>query len=150
VLAVYEPGRSGAATLAEAARLIERSDAEVTVVTVARQDTDPPRCTVYADAYNRGVREEAAAELRKASHLLGPLAARARYELLVEGCDPPLEARAACDFDVVLLPARRSLYRRGERTGRRLRSSTDAEVRVIAASWRGASRLGPARSALNR
>jgi hypothetical protein len=132
VLALYEPGRSGEATLAQAARLIEQMAAVATVVTLAPQDTHPPHCAVYADAYNDGVRDEAAAELDRARVLLGAAADRARYEVLVDGRDPPLETRAAHGFDLVLLPSRPSLSRRRARTCRRLRASTDAEVRLIA------------------
>ena len=132
VLALYEPGRSGAAALAEAGRLIETASAELTVVASAPQDTAPRRCTVYTDAYNRCVREEAAGWLGEARRLLGAYGERTRYALLVGGRDPPLEAWAAGrGFDLVLLPAHRVLGRSRHPAARRLRSATGAEIRVV-------------------
>ena len=140
VLALCECGRSGPAVLAEAATLITESACELTVVAVAPQDTDPPCCAVYVDAFNRGVRDDAVAALHEAKQLLGPQGERARFELLVEGRDPPLEALVATgSIDLVLLPARRGLSHVPRHPlERRLRRSTDAEVRVVS---------GPAKSA---
>jgi len=131
VLAVYERGRSGAAVLREAAELVEGAAAELTVVTLAPQDGEPPACTVYAEAYNHGVREEAAAELKEAARLLGPSGERGRYERLVEGRDLSLRDRAAAGFDLVLLPGRRGLRRARHPARRALGRSCDAEIRVI-------------------
>jgi hypothetical protein len=132
VLALYERGRGGAGVLREAAKLVEANAAELTVVTLAPQDRAPPACGVYADAYNAGVREDAAAELTEAARLLGPSGERGRYEQLVDGRDPPLEARAAAGgFDLVLLPGRSSLPAARHPARRALRRACDAEVRVI-------------------
>lgn len=132
VLALYEPGRGGAAALAEAGRLIETAAAELTVVAAAPQDTAPRRCTVYTDAYNRCVREETAAGLGEARQMLGAHGERARYKLLVEGRDPPLPVWVTeHDFDVVLLPAHRLLGRARHPAERRLRRATGAQIRVV-------------------
>ena len=132
VLALYERGRGGSAVLREAAELVTRDAAELTVVTLAPQDGDPPACSVYAGAYNGGIREEASAELIEAWHLLGSTGERSHYERLVEGRDPPLGARAAAGrFDLVLLPARRSLRGASHPARRAVARSTGAEIRVI-------------------
>lgn len=132
VLVVYERGRGGEAALAEGAGLVASSAAVLTVVTLAPQDTNPG-CTVYSDAYNAGVREQAGAELGEARRLLGAVGGQARYQRLVEGRDPPLEKWvAASAFDLVLLPARRLPYGPRHGTARRLRRSGDCEVRVAA------------------
>jgi hypothetical protein len=138
IVALYECGRSGPAALAQAAALFTDSAFELTVVALAPQDTDPSCCSAYVEAYNRGVRADAAAELREAKRLLGRHRDRARFELLVEGTDPPLEAWvAAGGVDLVLLPARRALSRSPHHPlERRLRQSTDAEVRVVSAAGR--------------
>jgi hypothetical protein len=132
VLVIYQRGRGGAAALAEGARLVASSAAVLTVVTLAPQDNNPG-CTVYADAYNAGVRDQACAELGEARRLLGTVGENARYERLVEGRDPPLgKWVAARSFDLVLLPGRRLPYGPRHATARRLRRSGDYEVRVVA------------------
>jgi hypothetical protein len=133
VLVLYEPGRCGAAALAEGAAVAASSAATLTVVTLAPQDTNPG-CTVYADAYNAGVRDQASAELAEAGRLLSALGTQARYERLVEGRDPPLEEWVARGgFDLVLLPAHRRPFVYRRRAARRLRRSRPCEVRICTA-----------------
>ncbi|HXR29285.1 MAG TPA: hypothetical protein VN772_06865 [Solirubrobacteraceae bacterium] len=132
VLALCEPGRSGAATLAEAGRLIETDAAEVTVAASAPQDTASGCCAVYTYAYNRCVREDTAAALGEARRMLGACAERARFVLLVQGRDPSLPAWVAeQDFELVLLPAHRRLWRSRHPAERGLRRICGAEIRVI-------------------
>src|ERR1700694_1252371 len=71
VLVVFEPGRSGAAALREAAELAE-AGSELSVVTLAPQ-ARPLRCCGGdgAGPYNHAVREEAQTELHEARGLLG-------------------------------------------------------------------------------
>ncbi len=142
MLVLYERSRSGPAALAQAVTLFTEFAFELTVVALAPQDTDPPCCSVYAEAYNRGVQADAAAELREAKRLLGRHGEQVQFELLVEGRDPPLEAWvAAGGIDLVLLPAHRGLPRSARHPlERRLRRSTDAEVRLVTAPGRGERR----------
>jgi len=133
LVVVYERGRGGHAALARAAALVAASAADLTVVSLVPQDTRPPCCAVYVHAYNRGVRADAAVELREARRMLGSLAERTRFKMLVEGTDPPFEAwLAAGGIELVLLPARR-VFLRGARhpLERRLHRLTDVEVRVV-------------------
>jgi hypothetical protein len=107
VVVLYEPGRSGAAALDLAGRLVAGDGSALTVVTVAPQDTRICCGAGSAMDYNRAVREAADAELREARELLGPVGDRALFKTLVQDKDPPFAAWiAAGDFDVVLLPAR--------------------------------------------
>jgi hypothetical protein len=141
VLVLYEAGRSGAAALARAARLIRERQVEVTMATVAPRDTSRPRCVLYTGALNDGVRAQATAELFEARRLLGSAGEHARYELLVDDRDHALEAWvAAGGFDLVLLPARRWRPGPGHPAARRLRRCCDAEVLVIRASLRSGVR----------
>jgi hypothetical protein len=113
----------------------------LTVVAFAPQASGP-RCGASNDAYNCAVRDEAAAELSQAAELLGPLAERTRFKLLVEGRDPPLEAWVEQNrFGLVLLPARRAVLRSGGHpAARRLRRFSDAAVDLVAPR----QRRGPA------
>lgn len=134
VLVVYESGRSGAAALDLAGRLVSDDGSALTVVSVAPQDTRICCGAGSAIDYNRAVCDAAAAELRRARDLLGDAANRASFKLLVQDNDPPLAAWvAACGFDVVLLPARRRVLRRAKHPAvDQLRTSTSAEVRIVA------------------
>jgi hypothetical protein len=133
VVVLYEPGRSGSAALALAARLVAGDGSALTVVSVAPQDTR--RCCGAGSAigYNRAVCEAVAGELRQARELLGDVGDHASFRLLVEAKDPPLAAWvAAGGFDVVLLPARRRPLRRAKHPALDpLRRSTSAEVRIV-------------------
>ena len=122
----------------EAARLLQAAVIELTVVTLAPQDTGSPRCLAYTAAYNRAVRAEAGAELEQARRLLGEAGELAHYGVLVEGRDRPLEEWApARGFELVLLPGRRLGLGRRRRTIRRLRQAAGVEVRVISPSRLG-------------
>jgi hypothetical protein len=133
VVVLYEPGRSGSAALTLARRLVAGEGSALTIVTVAPQDTRICCGAGSAMDYNRAVCEAADAELREARKLLGPVGDRALLKLLVQDKDPPLAAWiAAGDFDIVLLPARRSLLRRAKHPAAdQLRRSTSADVRVV-------------------
>ena len=74
VLAVFEPGHTGEATLREAAELAE-AGSELSVVTLAPQER-PSRCCGKGGTgpYNIAVREEAEIELRRARDILGATA----------------------------------------------------------------------------
>ena len=132
VLAVFEPGHNGEATLREAAELAE-AGSELSVVTLAPQ-ARPSRCCGKGGTgpYNIAVREEAEIELRQARDVLGATARRASFTMLV-GCPAPPFATWAAEqaFDLILLPARR-FTRGGNPAARGLRQATSAEVRVIA------------------
>jgi len=131
VLAVFESGRAGEATLREAAELAE-AGSELSVVTLAPQ-ARPLRCCGGGGAgpYNCGVRAEAEVELGEARRLLGATAQRADFTVLVGHPDPPLVAwTAEHAFRVVLLPFHR-LTIDGGRHARELRRATAAEVRLV-------------------
>jgi len=129
LLAVYEPRPSGTAVLARAAELV-RGGAELTVVVVARQDVDPPNCTVYGEAYNAQVRGDAAAELLEARALMGPAGDLARYRVLVDGRDPPIDQWASERFDLALLPRRR-VRRRGSHPAAEALRQTGIRVETV-------------------
>jgi hypothetical protein len=135
IAAVVEPGRRGAAALAQAAALAATSASELTAVAIApRVATVCRSCGgVSARAYNCAARDEVADELEQAIANLGPIARNIRSELLVEGTDPPLEKWIAHgQFDLVLLPARRRVPRlRSHPSARLLRRLTEADVRVV-------------------
>jgi hypothetical protein len=133
VLVLYEPGRSGAAALEQARRLVADDGSALTVVTVAPQDTRICCGAGSAIDYNQAVCEAAGAELREASALLGSVAGRAQFEVLVQDREPPLaDWVASGGFDVVLLPARgRTLRRAKHPAAGQLRRLTGAEVRVV-------------------
>jgi hypothetical protein len=133
VLVLYEPGRNGSIALDLARRLVADDRAVLTIVTVAPKDKRICCGAGSAIGYNEAVCEAAAAELRDARQLLGPVGDRAQFKLLVQDKDPPLAAWiAATDFDMVLLPARRRPLRRTKHpAAKRLCRSTNAEVRVV-------------------
>jgi riboflavin biosynthesis pyrimidine reductase len=133
VLVLYEPGSSGARTLDQARELISAQDGQLTVVTVAPRDTRVRGTGVSARDYNDAVRDSAQRELDEARRLLGPLAERTRFEVVVEGGNNSLAAWAADGaFDIILLPARRRLFSRGGHPlAAALRDSTAADVRVV-------------------
>lgn len=131
VLAVFEPGHAGEATLREAAELAE-SGCELSVVTLAPQ-ARPCRCCCKGGTgpYNIAVREEAEIELRQARAFLGTTARRASFTLLVGQPAPPLSRWAAEQaFDLILLPSRR-FTRGGNPFAKGVRRATSAEVRVL-------------------
>jgi len=131
VLAVYEPGHAGEATLREAAELAE-AGSEVSIVTLAPQ-APLSRCCGQSGTgpYNLAVREEAGIELRQARDILGATAKRATFAVLVGHPSPPLAAWAAEHaFDLVLLPSRR-LTRGGNPHARGIQRATSAEVRLV-------------------
>jgi hypothetical protein len=132
VLAVFEPGATGDATLREAAELAE-AGSELSVVTLAPQ-VRPPRCCGKGGTgpYNIAVREEAEVELRQARDILGACAGRASFTVLVGHPSPPFTAWVQEHaFDLVLLPGHR-FTRSGNRFARAIQSDTSAEVRVVA------------------
>jgi hypothetical protein len=133
VAVLYEPGRTGAAALDLARRLVGPAGLGLTVLSVAPQDTRICCGAGSAMDYNRAMCETAEAELREARKELGPMAERASFKVLVQDKDPPLAAWiAAGGFDVVLLPARRRPLRRVKHPAAEpLRRATSAEVRII-------------------
>jgi hypothetical protein len=137
VVVLYEPGRTGSAALDLAGRLVGDDGSALTVVTVAPQDTRICCGAGSAIDYNRAVCDAADAELRQARELLGHVANRASFKLLVQDKDPPLAAWiAAGGFDVVLLPARRRPLRSAKHPAAdQIRKSTTAEVRVVDAGY---------------
>lgn len=131
VLVVFESGRGGAAALREAGELAA-GGAELSVVTLAPQ-AKPLKCCGGGGAgpYNCAVRDQAQDELRQAQSLLGSLARRATFTLLVGSPAPPLaEWSAARAFDVIYLPAGR-FGRGGGRRARALRRAGSAEIRLV-------------------
>ena len=131
VLAVFEPGDSGEATLREAAELAE-AGCELSVVTLAPQ-ARPSRCCGKGGTgpYNIAVRDEAEIELRQARDVLGAAASRASFTVLVGCPSPPLAAWAREHaFDVVLLPAH-PFTRGGNRHAKAVRRAVSAEVRLV-------------------
>jgi riboflavin biosynthesis pyrimidine reductase len=134
VLVLYEPGASGARTLDQARELIQAHDGQLTVVTVAPRDTRVRGTGVSARDYNDAVHDSAQRELDEARQLLGALAGRVVFEVVVEGGATSLAGWAADGaFDIILLPARRRLFSRGGHPlATALRESTAADVRVVA------------------
>ncbi len=134
VLVLYERGTSGARTLDQARGLIEAQDGQLTVVTVAPRDTRVRGTGISARDYNDAVRDSAQRDLHEARRLLGPLAERIVFEVVVEGGNASLAAWAADGaFNIILLPARRRLFfRGGHPLAATLRKSTAADVRVVA------------------
>jgi hypothetical protein len=132
ILLVYAAGERGERTLARGAEMVRESGAQLTVVSLAPQDTRPAHCVVGTAAYNEAVRDEAAGELEHAQGRLGPLAPQARFKLLVGGRDSPLAAWASQQaFDVILLSGRQGFLGRGtRRLARTLRRATRADVRA--------------------
>ena len=131
VLAVFEPGHAGEATLREAADLAE-AGSELSVVTLAPQAL-PSRCCGKGGTgpYNIAVRQEAELELRQAREILGATAGRASFRVLVGHPTPPLASWAQEDaFDLILLPSH-PFTRGGNRYARAMRRATSAEVRLV-------------------
>ena len=134
VVALFEPGRAGSATLDLAREFVRHDSAKLTVLGVAPQATAGKCCGATSAAdYTRAVCDAVAAELRQAHGRLGSIGERATFKVLIEGADPPLhEWIAAGNFDVVLLPARRRLLRLGTHPAvARIRQTTRAEVRIV-------------------
>lgn len=132
VLAVFEPGHAGEATLREAAELAQ-AGCELSVVTLAPQ-ASPSRCCGKGGTgpYNIAVREEAEIELRHARDTLGATAGRTTLAVLVGHPSPPLTAWAAeRAFDLILLPSHR-FTRGGNSYAAAIRRATSAEVRLVA------------------
>jgi hypothetical protein len=131
VLAVFEPGHTGEATLREAAELAQ-SGSELSVVTLAPQARHSRCCGKGGTGpYNVAVREEAGIELRQARDTMGASARLATFKVLVGQPMPPLAAWAAEQaFDLILLPSHR-FTRGGNGYARSVRRGTSAEVRVI-------------------
>ncbi len=131
MLAVFEPGPAGEATLREAAELAE-AGCELSVVTLAPQERCSRCCGKGGTGpYNIAVREEAELELRQARGMLAATAARAGFSVLVGHPSPPLAAWAQeHGFDLILLPAHR-FTRGGNRHARAMRRALSAEVRLI-------------------
>jgi hypothetical protein len=130
-LVLFERGRGGALALRRAAELTAVSDVELTVMTLAPQAAPNRCCGPGVQPYNCAVREEAELELREARNMLGPAADRTMFKVLVEGRDPPLVVWVAEHaFDLVLLPAHH-LRPGGHPAARKLRRSTEADVRVV-------------------
>jgi hypothetical protein len=131
VLAVFEPGRAGEATLREAAELAE-AGSDLSVVTLAPQARSSRCCGKGGTGpYNIAVREEAASELRQARDILGATARRANFTVLVGHPSPPLAAWAGEHaFDLILLPSH-PFTRGGNRYARVMRRATPAEVRLV-------------------
>ncbi|MGI9185143.1 MAG: hypothetical protein ACR2GZ_09320 [Solirubrobacteraceae bacterium] len=134
MLVIFEHGSNGASALAQAAERTNSSQSGLTVVTLAPQQECTRCCGPSAEPFNAAVREDAERDLRAARELAGPVADRAAFKVLVGGCDPPLPAWIAEQkFDLVLLPRHRFRLG-GHRIARKLRRSTQAEVRVVGSS----------------
>lgn len=135
IVAVSEPGRNGAAALARATALATASSAQLTIVATAPQTATHCRSCggVSIAAFNRAVCDEVAVELQSAIGRLDFDADKMSVKLLIEGSDPALEQWIAQgEFDLVLLPARRSgWYYRSHPAARVLRGTTGADIRVI-------------------
>jgi hypothetical protein len=133
VLVVLAPGENEDGALSLGRDIVEESGAELTVVSLAPQDTRPARCVVGTTAYNQAVRDDAAGELEHAQHLLGALEPPARFKLLIGGRDAELASWAAEQaFDVILVCARHGLLGAGaRRLARGLRRATHADVRPV-------------------
>jgi nucleotide-binding universal stress UspA family protein len=135
VLVLYEQGRAGVAAIDLARELAESENAELTVVGVAPRAPSGPRCGNSAIEYNEAVADSVAGDLETARARLGPGAERAAFVVLIDGADQTLEQLAGSGgFDLVLLPARRRLLRRGTRhpEAARLRLTVGAEIRIVA------------------
>jgi hypothetical protein len=135
VLVLYERGTSGSTAIDHARELTDGQAGQLTVVTVVTKDTRVRGTGVSARDYNEAVRDSALRDLDEARRLLGSLAERTVFEVVVEGGDKSLSGwvvnRA---FDVILLPARRRLFSRGAHPlAATLRGSTAADVRIVGA-----------------
>lgn len=146
VLVVYEPGRAGAAAIDLGRELAELEEATLTVVGVAPQAPSGSRCGNSAVEYNEMVVESVARDLDRAGTRLGPaVAARTRFQLLIEGAEPSLQQFArAGGFELVLLPARRRPMRaRSHPEAARLRLIAGAEIRVVGPASKERRRQSP-------
>jgi Universal stress protein family len=135
VLVLYERGATGSQAIDQARELIQAEGGQLTVVTIAPRDTRVRGTGVSARDYNDAVRDSAQRDLDDARRMLGPLAERIVFEIVVEVGNTSLAGWAADRaFDIILLPARRGLFsRRAHPLASILRKSTAAEVRVVGA-----------------
>jgi hypothetical protein len=132
VLALLEPGASGAAAVRLARDLAEHERAMLTVVNVAPRAAAGARCGYSPDAYNGAVRDAVAQELEEARVRLGEVGTRSRFALLVEGKDLPLaDWSALMGFDLALLPARRRPLRSPTHPAAAALRRAGAEVWII-------------------
>jgi hypothetical protein len=134
IAVLFERGRTGTAALEQGSAVASRSGAELTVIVLVPQAAASHRCGPSPSAYNCAVLDEATLELREAARLLPESEPGARFRLLIEGADPPLNAWVADEqFDLVVLPARRRLLRPpGHPAVRALRRLNGCDVRLAA------------------
>jgi hypothetical protein len=131
VAIVFERSDAGTAALREGAELAN-AGLELSVVTLAPQ----ARAPLWGRAggtgpYNIAIKEEAELELREARDILGSVASRATFNVLVGCPQPPLASWVAeHGFGLVLLPHHR-LTPGGNPFARSLRKETSAEVRLV-------------------
>jgi hypothetical protein len=139
VVVLYEHGRSGAAALDAARRLLVNDGPALRVAAVAPQDRAMWCGAASAVDFNSAVQAAVSDELDEARELIRPWAVLAVFKLLVEGQDPPLPTWISDrGFDVVLLPARGATVRRPRHpAAAELRGKTAADVRVIDGRARG-------------
>lgn len=132
---LLEPGRGGAAALHRGAELARELGAELTVVAVAPQAPRPCCGGLSPADYNCAIRDDVVADLGLAAGELQALGADARFELLLEGRDPPLDRfLSERGFGILLLPARRVALRTARHPdARRLSRLAGVEVRVVEA-----------------
>src|SRR6202012_4917717 len=87
VLVLFESGADGVTALHQAAELAAERQAELTVVTVAPQDTSVRSCGPGRSLYNQHIRELAEHDLQDAREALAQLAGQAIFTTLVQGRD---------------------------------------------------------------
>jgi hypothetical protein len=134
---VFEPGRNGIAALEHAVELLAERPTELTVLALAPQERAPRCGGTSPEALNSAVRDQVLAELHETVELLGSAADGARFRMLIERTDPPIQTWISeNEFDLVLLPARRALGSPRHPAARRIRRQSPAEVRVISAARR--------------
>ncbi len=135
VLVLYERGASGSRAIDKARELIQAQGGQLTVVTVVTKDTRVRGTGVSARDYNDAVRDSAQRDLDEAHRLVGSLAERSAFEVVVEVGRTSLASWAVDGaFDVILLPARRRLFsRQAHPVAAALRGSTAADVCVVGA-----------------
>ena len=131
VAVVFERGDAGAAALREGAELAN-AGRELSVVTLAPQARSPLWGRAGGTGpYNVAIKQEAELELREARDILGSVAGRASFDVLVGCPQPPLASWVAeHGFGLVLLPHHR-LTPGGNPFARSLRKQTSAEVRLV-------------------
>ncbi len=131
VAVVFERSDAGAAVLREGAELAN-AGRELSVVTLAPQARSPLWGRAGGTGpYNVAMKEEAELELREARDVLGSVASRTTFDVLVGCPQPPLASWVAQHrFGLVLLPHHR-LTPSGNPFARSLRKETSAEVRVV-------------------